>query len=54
MITLRAAYWYERYDANDWAVDGVSSDTIPNVLSFGEGSPTYGINVIKLSMIYKF
>lgn len=54
MITLRAAYWYERYDADDWAVDGVSSDTIPNVLSFGEESPSYGINVIKLSMIYKF
>jgi MtrB/PioB family decaheme-associated outer membrane protein len=54
MITLRAAYWYERYEADDWAVDGVSSDTIPNVLSFGEKSPYYDINVIKLSMVYKF
>ena len=53
-ISLRFDYWYERYNADDWAVDGVSPDTIPNVLSFGEESPSYGINVIKMSMRYKF
>ena len=54
MLYLKAAFWHERYDSNDWALDGVSPDTIPNLLSFGELSPSYNINVIKLSMSYKF
>jgi len=53
-LYLRAAYWHERYDSDDWALDGVSADTIPKLLSLGELSPSYSVNVIKLSMGYKF
>lgn len=51
---LRAAYWHERYDSSDWMLDGVSADTIPNLLSIGSLSPSYSIDVIKLSMGYNF
>ena len=54
MLHLKAAFWHERYDSTDWALDGVSPDTIPNLLSFGELSPFYSVNVVKLSMSYKF
>jgi len=53
-ISLHASYWYEDYDADDWAIDGVSPDTIPNVLSFGEQSLFYDINVFRLAVRYKF
>ena len=54
MLYLKAAFWHEVYDSNDWALDGVSADTIPNLLSFGNLSPSYNVNVVKLSMSYKF
>lgn len=54
MLYLKVAFWHEVYDSSDWALDGVSADTIPNLLSFGELSPSYNVNVIKLSMSYKF
>lgn len=53
-ISLQAAYWYESYDTDDWTIDGVSPSTIPNVLSFGEQSPTYDVNVFTLAVRYKF
>jgi MtrB/PioB family decaheme-associated outer membrane protein len=53
-LSLRATYWYEDYDSDDWTIDGVSPDTISNVLSFGEKSPTYDVNVFTLSLRYKF
>ena len=54
MLYLKAAFWHESYDSTDWGLDGVAPDTIPNVLSLGELSPSYNVNVIKLSMAYKF
>ena len=53
-VTLRAGYWYERYESDDWALDGVRSDTIPNVLTFGQLSPHYRAHVIAMSVRYKF
>jgi len=53
-LSLRAAYWHETYDSSDWALDDVAPDTVPNLLGFGELSPSYSIDVIKLSMGYRF
>ncbi|HYA37900.1 MAG TPA: MtrB/PioB family decaheme-associated outer membrane protein [Candidatus Methylomirabilis sp.] len=53
-ISLHGAYWYERYDSKNWMLDGVTPSTIPNVLAFGEQPPSYHVNVISLSMRYKF
>ncbi len=53
-ISLHAAYWYEHYDSDDWYLDGVEPDTISNVLSLGEESPSYNVNALGLSVRYTF
>ena len=53
-ISLYLGYWYERYDSSNWALDGVTPDTIPNVLSLGIQSPSYNVSVVALSLRYQF
>src|SRR5450759_149808 len=53
-VSLQAGYWYERYDSKDWMLDGVAPGTIPNVLALGLQPPQYRVNVIRLSVRYKF
>jgi MtrB/PioB family decaheme-associated outer membrane protein len=53
-ITLNAGYWFERYDSKNWMLDGVAPGTIPNFLGFGDQAPRYKVNVVRLSMKYKF
>ena len=53
-LSLRLSYWYEDFQSDDWALDGVTPSTIANVLSFGQESPSYNVNVIALSGRYEF
>ncbi len=53
-MSLYLAYWYESYDSSNWALDGVTPDTIPNVLSLGIDSPSYDVSVIALALRYQF
>ena len=53
-LALRLAYWYENYRSEDWTLDEVTPTTISNLLAFGQGSPSYHINVITLSGRYQF
>ena len=53
-ISLNAGYWYERYDSDNWMLDGVGPATIPNVLTFGEQSPRYDLHLFKVSVKYRF
>jgi opacity protein-like surface antigen len=53
-LALRLSYWYEDYRSDDWSFDDVAPSTISNVLAFGQGSPSYHINVFTLSGRYKF
>jgi MtrB/PioB family decaheme-associated outer membrane protein len=53
-VSLQAGYWYERYDSRDWMLDGVAPSTISNVLALGLQAPQYHVNVIRLSVRYKF
>lgn len=53
-VSLRAAYWYEDYESDNWMLDGVAPGTIPNVLAFGELSPRYHVHVIAVSARYVF
>jgi len=53
-MSLNGTYWYEHYKSEDWQLDGVTANTISNVLAFGEQSPSYYANVIMLSLRYKF
>jgi hypothetical protein len=53
-VALRAGYWYERYESDDWALDGVAPATISNVLTFGQLAPQYRVHVFAASVRYKF
>ena len=51
---LHVQYRYEDYNESNWAIDGVTPDTINNVLSMGEVSPDYNIGVFDVSFRYSF
>jgi MtrB/PioB family decaheme-associated outer membrane protein len=53
-MSLYLGYWYESYDSSNWSIDGVTPDTIPNVLALGVQSPSYDVSVIAASLRYKF
>lgn len=53
-LTLIGNYWYERYDAKDWRVDGVMPNTVPNLLSFGEQAPNYRVHMVRVAVRYRF
>jgi MtrB/PioB family decaheme-associated outer membrane protein len=46
-------YWYERYKAEDWRLDGVLPGTIPNLLALGEQVPDYRVHVVGVSVRYR-
>ena len=48
--TVVFRYYFERYRAADWAIDGIAQDGIRNVLTFGRSSPGYGNHLISLSV----
>lgn len=52
-LSLIGNYWYERYKAEDWRLDGVLPATIPNLLAFGEQSPRYRVHVFSLALRYR-
>ena len=53
-ISLNGTYWYESYKSENWQLDGVTPSTISNVLAFGEQPPSYYVNVVMLTVRYKF
>jgi MtrB/PioB family decaheme-associated outer membrane protein len=53
-LMVRASFWQERYSSQNWAIDGVGPSTIPNVLTLGETSPQYKVNVVSASLRYSF
>jgi MtrB/PioB family decaheme-associated outer membrane protein len=53
-LSLNASIWYEDYDSDDWQLDGVAPDTISNVLTLGETSPSYDLYFLSLAVRYKF
>ena len=53
-LSLIGSYWYERYDSQNWALDGVAPDTVNNLLAFGVQPPRYNENVLRLGLRYRF
>lgn len=53
-ITFVGGWWYERYHADNWRLDGVLPDTIANLLASGEQAPRYTVHVLRLGVRYKF
>lgn len=53
-LSLLFNYWYERYEAQDWRLDGVLPGTVPNLLALGEQAPDYRVHVFSLAVRYRF
>jgi MtrB/PioB family decaheme-associated outer membrane protein len=53
-LSLDGSYWYESYTSQDWQLDGVQPDTVYDLLAFGNQSPRYHQNVVRVSMRYRF
>jgi len=53
-LSLVGSWWYERYDSQDWHLDGVGPATIANLLVFGDPPPRYKVNVLQLGLRYRF
>jgi len=53
-LSVVGSWWYERYDSQDWHLDGVFPSTISNLLAFGDQAPRYKVNVLQLGLRYRF
>lgn len=53
-LSLRLDLVYERYSANDWALDGVAPDTVPNLLALGQGTQDGRVLATLLGVRYDF
>ncbi len=51
---LHGAWWYERYESKDWALDAVEPDTLATVLSLGEEPPSYSLHAVLATFRYRF
>lgn len=51
--SVLGTYWYERYTAQDWHLDGVLPGTIPNMLALGEQAPHYRVHFIGVTLRYR-
>ena len=49
-FALTAGVYRENYRAADWALDGIESDSIRNVLTLGRSSPRYRNGVVAISV----
>lgn len=53
-LSLVGGWWYERYQSQDWHLDGVYPATISNLLAFGDQPPRYRVNVLQFALRYRF
>jgi len=53
-LSLKFGYLFQKYSADDWALDGVSPDTVPNLLSLGAGPQAYSNHVFFVGVKYLF
>lgn len=51
---LKLQYRYEKLDADEWSIDGVNPDTIPEVLLLGEQNPSYSQHLFGVSLVVRF
>jgi len=53
-MAVRVSYWYQKLKTSDWTVDNVTPTTVGNVLTTGQLSPNYTVNVVGVSLILKY
>jgi MtrB/PioB family decaheme-associated outer membrane protein len=53
-LSLIGSWWYERYTAKDWHLDGVDVATVPNLLALGERAPNDHVNLLRVGIRYRY
>jgi MtrB/PioB family decaheme-associated outer membrane protein len=53
-LTGRLRYIYQNTASDDWALDGVGPATLPALLALGAPADAYNVNVVALSLTYRF
>jgi len=53
-LSVHLRYAYEKYDSSDWALAGVGPATLPNLLSLGRTPYRYSVNMVALTVKYRF
>jgi MtrB/PioB family decaheme-associated outer membrane protein len=53
-LGLVLTWWYERFNSDDWALDGIGPATLPNVLSLGADPYNYSVSYVTASVRYSF
>ncbi|MGB5398229.1 MAG: MtrB/PioB family decaheme-associated outer membrane protein [Gammaproteobacteria bacterium] len=53
-VSLKLAYWYESYRADDWSLDNLQADSVSNLLLLDEQTPDYNAYVVVTSVIVHF
>jgi MtrB/PioB family decaheme-associated outer membrane protein len=53
-LALRLTYWYEKYSADNWALDGVQENSVPGLLLFGEDTQDYDVHAVSASALFQF
>jgi MtrB/PioB family decaheme-associated outer membrane protein len=53
-LSITGSYHYERYDSQDWRLDGIGPATVSNLLALGAQSPDYSLSVIRVALRYRF
>ena len=53
-LGLQVRVWRERYRATDFALDGIEANQLANVILLGEDSEDYDVNVVTVSLTYRF
>jgi hypothetical protein len=51
-MSIDATIRWERFEAEDWALEGVEPDTIPNLLSMGASPYDYDVWVLGVGFTY--
>ncbi len=52
-LDLKLSYLHANFNSDDWAIDGVAPNSIDQVLSQGQQSPDYDVDVFAVSMVYR-
>jgi MtrB/PioB family decaheme-associated outer membrane protein len=53
-LALRLTYWYQKYSADNWALDDLQPNSVPGLLLFGEDTQDYDVHAVSASAVFQF
>jgi MtrB/PioB family decaheme-associated outer membrane protein len=53
-LSLKAMYWYQKLESNDWQWDTFVPATLPNVITAGVRSPDYDVHFVGVTVSWRF